>query len=432
MSGWLGELYVATFLDKQNCFLIRATALVNKAPEYCLELYEKYGLSENRKVKQIVETRFERGLPAADTRKKREDLAKVIAPILLEVYEWLPIMSDQTLQELTTTGNLLTTEVLEDPSKSFAAVEKNEELPNAVKNAIENAIKAEASGSKAKVYTANKITPKSLCPKWRSNGDAQLDLVNTLHFLSGLERYAKKDYYATEALLIEQALTNSDKVHLLETMPPGTAETVESFKTFIIENYLPPKDDLSRMLWTINQKDGEPTIEFVNRCVVFYYFIKLGTAPITMDELSKPANTVAWNDIKGLLLNGLKNQALQMQLKLIRDELSAKNLIPRIRAIESALPLQSSVMRATLNNTTQQMESQDLVEKVVRAVKSSLEKKKGKKEKKEKTLKNPELLCTHCQKNGHIKENCWEGPGKGQAPEWYKRMVKAKMKKKQG
>ena len=336
---WISELYVTTFLAKENCFLIRATALVDKAPTYVLELYEKYGLSENKKVKQIIETRFESGLPDADTRKKKEELAKVIAPILSEVYEWLPIMSDQTRQELVTTGDLLNTDVLQDPDRSFAPVEIGEKLPNAVKDAIENAIKAESSGSKAKVYTANKITPKSLCPKWRSNGDAQLDLVNTLHFLSGLERYAVKEYYTTEALLIEQALTNSDKIHLLETMPPGTAESVENFKTFIIDNYLPPKDDLSRMLWSINQKDGEPTIEFVNRCVVFYFFIKLNKAPITMDELSKAANKVAWNDIKGLVLNGLRNTALQMQLKLIRDELHAKNILSKIRSIESALPL---------------------------------------------------------------------------------------------
>ena len=51
-------------------------------------------------------------------------------------------------------------------------------------------------------------------------------------------------------------------------------------------------------------------------------------------------------------------------------------------------------------------------------------------DKKESKLKHPELWCSTCEKNGHEEKDCWQEAASAEAPGWFKRLIKSKLKKK--
>ena len=406
---------LGTSRSNSKFYLVRSTKVYEHDPSYGNYLYTNY-LSEDKDVKAVKAKLFPNLSKDPKVRERETSY------ILTRVYLKLPLQTSDTLEELVNGHQLEMSDVETDEENSFAPVKNAENLLHDEEyNEIRN-LSVQAPVNKTNtVNTSNvgytveeskRIVPKKVVPIWKTHADKQLNLQYLYNYINQLERLAAKKMFLTENMLIESSLTSSDMTNVIENSPPEALETVEGLKKHLLRRYAPSDDEKRSMLHNIRQRAGESTHDFIFRVLLFYRMIKTTLSSLSLTELEKTGNETMWQDIKSLILNGIANATLKMQLKLRRDNLEPSNLLDVISTTESAIPEIKRVMKIEAETSAQS--AQDVqIDRLVAAIKSH----KNFRYERKKPL-DESKKCSHCTKIGHLKDDCWK-LHKDKAPKWF-------------
>ena len=377
-------------------YQIKSSLLADLDKEYVDYIWRKYDLDAVPDVQKVKKEKYPTGF-SKDTDIEKQQIADVVTA----AYSYLPIQTDKSMSEIVenTDIDVESGDIREVTAQDNRPIHIDEDLVEGNTRELRNlstsstmkdvepirrlfVSKIAGGGSnddndddedKAGDIDGKglNVVPKNLCPQWRVSADPQLAFNHLLAYITSLKRFSKRKYFKTESLLIEQSLSKSDRLELVDSLPPGVIEDVDAFTDYLMANYAPPEDERRRMLHQIHQKTGETAVAFIVRTLTLYSLVKLGRNDvISLEDLDKPENADAWAYVLSLILSGLSTDTLRMHLKLKRNELKGKNLLSIVRTMTAALPEFKAVMTAQVQRT-QANEYCELTQ-AIREMKSSL------------------------------------------------------------
>ena len=162
-----------------------------------------------------------------------------------------------------------------------------------------------------------------LVPKWTSRS-----AENIFDYFNQLEAAYKTGLFNSERELIFSSIMLSPKQDLLGQLPSEAKQSLEEYKSFMMENFAPSHAHRKRLFRSISQLPGEELVEYWFRVMQAYRNSRFSSLQI-LNEDDK-------NEICLKFVDGLRNREIR-RVMLLDDDLSFESCLKRARHVESAL-----------------------------------------------------------------------------------------------
>lgn len=162
-----------------------------------------------------------------------------------------------------------------------------------------------------------------LVPKWTSRS-----AENIFEYFNQLEAAYKTGLFNSEHELIFSSIMLSPKQDLLGQLPSEAKQSLEEYKSFMMENFAPSHSHRKRLFRSISQSPGEELVEYWFRVNQAYKNSRFSSLQILNDDDK--------NEICLKFVDGLRNREIR-RVMLLDDDLSFESCLKRARHVESAL-----------------------------------------------------------------------------------------------